>query len=78
LLSGFAVLALTDHVPRSGLAVPTFADAGRVLTVDETVFLYAANRDFNDAISIFADDRFLGDDIGNVVAYGFTDFLPMA
>ena len=51
----------------AGLAVAVaLADAGSVLAVDEAVFLDAAQRDLDDAVLVFADDRFFGDDVGYI------------
>src|SRR4029453_15243597 len=36
--------------------------------VDETVLLDAADGDLDDPVAVFADDRFLGDDVGDVLA----------
>src|SRR6185295_10759107 len=78
LLAAFAVLALADDVAGFGLAVAALTDAGGVVTVDEAIFFYSANRHFDYPILIFTDDRFLGDDIGDVVANRFANFLLVA
>src|SRR5208282_1350702 len=54
-LAGFA-----DDLPGPRVAV-TLRRAGRVVAEDETVFLDSAQRNLDDAVPVFADDRFFGD-----------------
>ena len=62
-----------------GCALPSpCAGAGRILAVDEAVFLDPAQRDLDDAVLVFADDRFFGDDVGDIFANRFANFLAMA
>src|SRR5579871_6656466 len=73
-----AVLAgLADHLPRLRIAV-ALSDAGSVIAVDEAVFLDPAQGDLDDLVLVFADDRFFGDDVGDVLADRFAYFLAMA
>ena len=73
-----AVFALADDISRFGLAIPALANSRRVVAIDKAVFLDAANRHLDDAMFVLADDRLLGNDIADVVAYRFADFLPVA
>ena len=52
-------LALTfaDHLPRLRVTIP-LAHAGRVLAIDEAVFLHPADRHFDNLAFVFADDGF--------------------
>ena len=73
-----AVLAgLADDLAGLRVAV-ALADAGRIVAVDEAVFLDPAQRNLDDAVLVFADDRFFGDDVGDIFADRFADFLAMA
>src|SRR5208283_4024421 len=68
---------LADDLSRLRAAV-TSAHTRRVVTVDEAVFLDSAQRNLDDLVLVFADDRFFGDDIGDILANRFADLLPMA
>ena len=73
-----AVLAgLADDLAGARVAV-ALAGAGRVVAVDEAVLLDAAERDLDHAVAVFADDRFFGDDVRDIFADRFADFLAMA
>ena len=78
MLARFAVLSLPNDISRLGLAVAPLANARRVLAIDEAIFFDAANGNFNDAVLVFADDGFLGDDVCNIIADRFADLLSMA
>src|ERR1700736_1530390 len=75
-LTTLAVLADFAH----HLAGPwgALAGAGCVLAIDEAVFLDAAQGDLDDAVAVFADDRFLGDDVCYIFADRLANFLAMA
>jgi hypothetical protein len=53
------------------------ADAGRVITIDKSVFLNSANWDFDNAVVVFADDGFFGNDVGNIIFDGFPYLVPV-
>ncbi len=57
--------------------VTSLADSGRVITIDKPVFLNSANRDFDNAIIVFADDGFFGNDIGDIISDSLPDLLPV-
>src|SRR5208282_1159110 len=76
-LAGAALADFADHLAGARVAV-ALADAGGVLAEDKAVFLDPAQRDLDYAVAVFADDRFLGDDVGDIFADRFADFLPMA
>ena len=78
LLTLGAFFALTDGLAGLHVAVAALSHPGRIFAVDKTVLFDAPNRHFNDPIAVLADDRFFGDDVGDVVADRFADFLPMA
>src|SRR5208283_232674 len=71
-LAGFA-----DDLPGPRVAV-TLRRAGRVVAEDETVFLDSAQRNLDDAVPVFADDRFFGDDVGDIFADRLTHLLAVA
>jgi hypothetical protein len=58
-------------------SVAAFAYPWRILAINETVFFDAANGHFDDAVSIFADDRLLGNNVCDVIADRFPNLLPM-
>jgi hypothetical protein len=76
-LGAAAFLAFADHLARLSSG-PALADAGGVLAVDEAVLFDAADRDLDDTVPVFADDRLLGDDVGDVMADRLVDFFPVA
>src|SRR5271154_5109447 len=58
---------LADHLARTHVAV-ALADAARVIPIDEPVFLDSAQRNLDYPILIFPDNRFFGDDVGDILA----------
>ena len=78
LLRPFAVFSLSHDIAGLRFAVAALADTRSVFSVDEAVFFDAANGYLDNSVFVLADDRFLGDDVGDVVADRFADFLPMA
>ena len=68
---------LADDLSGLRIAV-TLGGTGSILAVDETVFLDPAKWDLDDLVFVFADDRFFGDDVGDIFADGLADFLAMA
>ena len=72
------VFAFADDLARLRLPVAALADPGRVFAVDEAVFLHATDRHLDDVVFILADDGLLGDDVRDVVAHRFADFLAVA
>src|SRR5439155_2596135 len=83
LVAGFllALAALTLRFAQhlTGLGVPVaLADAGRILAVDEAVLFHAADRDLDDLISGLADDGFLGNEVGDVIANRLAHLLAVA
>ena len=78
LLAALAVFALADDLAGLRVAVAALADAGSIVAVDEAILPDAANRHLDDPVAIFADDRFFRDDVGDVIADRFADFLPVA
>src|SRR4029450_7774317 len=59
-------------------AGPPLADSGNILAVNESILLHPSYRHLNDPVVVFTDDRFFGDNVGNVVADRLTPFLAMA
>jgi hypothetical protein len=57
--------------------IASLADAGRVITIDKSVFLNSANWDFDNAVVVFADDGFFGNNVGDVISNRFPYFLPV-
>jgi len=49
-----------------------------VVAVDELVFADAADRDLDDLVPVFPDDRLLRDDVGNVLADRLADLQAVA
>src|SRR5262249_13520889 len=68
---------LAHDLARTCVAV-TLAGAGRVLAIDEPVLLDPAQRNLDHAIAIFADDRFLGDYVRDVLADRLANLLTMS
>jgi len=73
-----AVLAGLAHDLAGTRVALALAGAGSVFAVDEAVLLDAAQRDLDDAVAVFADDRFFGDDVRDIFADRLADFLAMA
>src|ERR1019366_3584074 len=71
-LAGFA-----EDLPGPRVAV-ALRRTGSVVAVNEAVFLDSAQRNLDHAIFVFADDRFFGDDVGDIFADRFANFLAMA
>src|SRR5208283_414155 len=61
-LAGAVLAGLADDLPGARVAV-ALRRAGRVIAEDESVLLDAAQRNLDYAVSVFADDRFFGDDV---------------
>src|SRR5208337_2616718 len=80
LLVAFAgtVLAGFAHDLVGARVAVALRGAGSVVAEDEAVFLDSAQRNLDHAVFVFADDRFFGDDVGDIFADGFADFLAMA
>ena len=72
------LFALADGLAGLNFPIASLADARDVFAVHEAVFLDAANGHFDDPIIVLADDRFLGNDVGDVVADRLADFLTVA
>jgi hypothetical protein len=70
-LAGFA-----DDLPGARIAI-ALRRAGRIVAEDEAVFLDPAQRNLDYAVLVFADDRFFGDDVGDILANRFAHLLPM-
>ena len=68
---------LADHLALLGIAIAG-AGAGSIFAEHEAILLDAAQRDLDHAVLVFADDGFLGDDVGDILADGFPDLLAMA
>jgi hypothetical protein len=75
-LSWFRLLA--DNVTSFGVLPCAFAYLAFILTVDESVFLYTANGNFDDAITGAADDRLFRNDVCDVLADRRANLLAMA
>src|SRR5208283_3748311 len=71
-LAGFA-----DDLPGPRVAV-ALRRTGSVVAEDEAVFLDSTQRNLDHAIFVFADDRFFGDDVGDIFTDRFANFLAMA
>src|SRR5262249_21300418 len=69
-------LGLPHHLAGLRVAV-SLRDPRFVLAVDEAVFLDAAQRHLDHAVSVLSDDRLLGDDVRDVLADRFAHLLPM-
>src|SRR5580658_168939 len=74
--AGAVLAGLADDLAGARIAV-ALRSAGRVIAEDEAVFLDSAQRNLDDAILVFADDRFFGDDVGDIFANRFANLLPM-
>jgi hypothetical protein len=83
LITGFVRLPLTfalasaDDLPRLRVAV-ALSYPGRILAIDETVLFDAANRHLDDAFAVLPDDRFFGDDVGDILADRLANLLAMS
>jgi hypothetical protein len=73
----FSFFPLSDDLSRLRFLVASLPDSGGIITIDKPVFFDSANRDFDNAIIIFADDRFFGDYVGNIISDRFPYFLPV-
>src|SRR5271156_6551295 len=76
-LAGAILASLADDLAGARVAV-ALRRAGGVVAEDEAVFLDSAQRHLDDAVLVFADDRFFGDDVCDILANRFANFLPMA
>ena len=74
--AGAVLAGLADDLAGARIAV-ALGSAGRIIAEDETVLLDSAQRNLDDAVFVFADDRFFGDDVGDIFANRFANFLPM-
>ena len=61
-----------------GLLPSSLAHSGEVVAVDKAVLFNSADRHLDDAVAIFADNRLLGDDVGNVPANGIAYLFAVA
>src|SRR5215471_1732963 len=77
LLALSAIFPFAYRLAGLNFSVASLSHARHVLTIDKAVLLDAADRHLHDAILAFSDDGLFGDDIGDVVADGFADFLTM-
>jgi hypothetical protein len=67
--------AVSDHIAHLGVAV-TLADLVALVRVEaEAILLKAANRDFDQSFAVGGDDRFLGDDLRQVLLDRLFDLL---
>src|SRR5208337_3149117 len=71
-LAGFA-----DDLPGPRVAV-ALRRTGSVVAENEAVFLDSAQWNLDHAIFVFTDDRFFGNDVGDIFADRFANFLAMA
>ena len=72
-----AVFAFANRLAGLHFPIAALSDAWHILAIDKAILPYAADRHLNDAILIFSDDGFFGNDVGDIVADGFADFLTM-
>jgi predicted dehydrogenase len=70
--------ALANRLAGLEFAVAALADSGNILAVNESILLHPSDRHLDDPVVVFTDDRFLGDNVGDVVADRLTHFLAMA
>ena len=75
-LAGAVFAGLADDLAGARVAV-ALRRAGRVVAENKAVFLDPAQRNLDHAVFVFADDRFFGDDVGDILADRFANFLPM-
>ena len=73
-----AFFAFANGLAGLKLAVAALADSGDILAVNESILLHPSYRHLNDPVVVFTDDRFFGDNVGDVVADRLTHFLAMA
>ena len=74
--AGAVLAGLADDLAGARVAV-ALRSAGRIVAEDEAIFLDSAQRNFDDAVLVFADDGFFGDDVGDILANRFANLLPM-
>src|SRR3990172_5390409 len=82
LIPGAAVLpslfAFADDLTGLCLLAAALPDTGHVLPVDKAVLFHSTDGDFDDAVTVLADDRLLGDDVRDILPDSFVDLLAVA
>ena len=71
------VLAFGDDVAALGVLGRAFAHTRLVVAVEESILFDAADRDLDHAVAGAADDRLLGDDVGDVLANRGSNLLAV-